>query len=328
MVKNDGCFDGLNWNYSPMDNFSRIQTVAGFDYWFIQVGSEIGLINAMKTPWPIIAYNFRTYGPDEKAGKSLTLCKTCNKFNQMSKYLATNAYPNGTTQNGITGALGEGGLFKLTRPNQKNLYIVNPVTPHMWYEGSTDGGIYFGTSCVCNPCSTCTCSVNKTKINEDYLTKAGNGFLNNTWGYDNDKLVSTDYSTIRNFWLENKISVGFMTNGLIQSANAITFSQGYTSNSVTTDYPSATLIRELTLTYSAVYPSGVYMINRTLNNIPPNTTLYVQVTANFKNGQSISGYQTITLSGTQNFTLVAADIRGQIKDYSSSVVNYNIKIYQ
>jgi hypothetical protein len=327
MITYDGCFDGITYNTSSFDNYSKIETVSGFDYWFVRNGSG-DYKYAMKTPWPIISYYYHSNGYNHKAGRSLTLCSTCNSFNKMSKYLELNDYPYGTAQGLVTGALGESGLFKLSRPHQKPLYIITPMTTHMWYEGSPDGGYYFGTTCVCNPCSTCTCATNIQKIQEDYMTGDNNGFANNTWGYDNDKLASTDYTTIRNFWLANKIVVGFSANQLVQSANSLTFTQGFTTAQCSTVYTSATLIRELTLTSNPQYSSGAYGVQNSLSNIPPNTVLHVQVDVNFKNGQSISGYQDVTISGSQNMTIVVVDIQGQVKDYSSSVDNYHIRIYQ
>jgi hypothetical protein len=58
------------------------------------------------------------------------------------------------------------------------------------------------------------------------------------------------------------------------------------------------------------------------------TNFLVHVRAKYSNGESIDECQQISLvSGSTNIKNVAVEIRGAIKDYSASDLNYEVDVY-
>ena len=86
-----------------------------------------------------------------------------------------------------------------------------------------------------------------------------------------------------------------------------------------------------------VLSNNEYQVSKKINSsqtFAPGTILTIHVAANFKNGLSINECKTITL-GISNPTYpttplenIVVNIRGDIKDYSSTITNYLIEIYQ
>ena len=213
-------------------------------------------------------------------------------------------------QSNTGGALANNGIFKLQRPGVPAIYFIYPYLKSVWYVSSPDCGIYYGTIF---PPPGGNCPNGKTKIDQDYEYRLANQYLqNNSYGATVDVLATTSFSTINNFWNTNQIIVGFGSGSqLVNSTNMLTFTPTTTGTITYTNF-----LGELTVS------AGGFEVQKFFT-IPLNTNIQVEVTANYKNGQTINGVLSMTTGA--NFTFAVADIRGQIKD--ASLANYHIKIY-
>ena len=150
-------------------------------------------------------------------------------------------------------------------------------------------------------------------------------------------LATTDYTTFYNYWSSNVVSVGISeSNGTTPAGmSGIQGLNLYDFTAVTSPVPCTpigNLVGSLTL-----LSNGEYQISKDFDSnqsFAPGTTLTIHVSANFKNGSSINECKTITL-GISNPTYpttplqnITVNIRGDIKDYSSTATNYLIEIYQ
>ncbi len=303
MLNTDNCIDALLWNATlPVQNYSLLSSLQGFDFWTLSGNNPE---YARKVTLPIRKYYYQG-SIFHKSGTMLTLCDNCNEFH---------SYPS-QDNFGVTGALALGGVFKLSRIGQKSLYFVLPFTRGLWYNGSLDALFYYGTIPLSG-----TCFAGIQKIREDYLYSTSNQHLSNSLGFNTtDFLASTDLNAISGFWLDNVISVGFTQSPsqFADPGNVVVFNAPFSSASATD-----TLLQELRL------DGNGYMINRNFSSfIAPNTILKIQVDATFKNGEIISGFQTITIQGTQQIGTAVADIRGQIENFNPNILNYHIRIFQ
>jgi len=318
---NDGCIDATPFVSIPSQpDYALLSSFSNFDYWFNKgTNAESGLMLAQKVLFPIKVYNYLGFSGNEQDGNVLTLCKQCNKFDNMSD------------MNGVYGALGQHGIFKLSRLNQLPLYFILPLNATgLWNPlTSPDSDIYFGTTTsVTNP--SCTGGEN---IQEDYLYRSSSNYLSNSFGLGTDVLASTDFNAINNFWNSNTIVVAFGRANTTDYKNVPDEMLAFTAPSTTAPLTPGTLIQKL-----EIQNTNEYMIRRSLilpligfpQGIPKNSSLIIHVVAKFNtpSGNKLIDYWQPLILGstsTQNFfNRVAVDIRGQIDD---SVSSYLIEIF-
>lgn len=112
-------------------------------------------------------------------------------------------------------------------------------------------------------------------------------------------------------------------------SNILTFNADNNSSddcNPTTDYTNIALLETLDLNSSGWYEIQSDFSNGTL---PQGTQLIVHVQAIYANGEHLNDCQTLTLaSSSTNYANISVEIRGNINNYSSSAVSYQVDIYQ
>lgn len=159
-----------------------------------------------------------------------------------------------------------------------------------------------------------------------------------TYGYSNPReiLMTTDYTAISNYWLDNVITVtmnstpgeNYYPNN-IPDFSAVANPPAVDPASCSSTgyvYPVCTL----TLT-----DGGYYEVQEKFDgNITFNegTKLVVHVRAKFKNNEAIDACFEVELDNPLQidfvFNVVCVSIRGNINDYQSGIVNYQIDVYK
>jgi uncharacterized delta-60 repeat protein len=259
----------------------------------------------------------------EEEGDLLTLCRYNTLFNswnenQSQRYL-----------------LGQGGLFCITRPHTKQvpLYFAFPYARGIWYTDAPDMRIYYGTTE--NPPE--QCASDKRKIGEENETRGcwfcvqGATALDISTSDITDYLVSTDYAFISNYWSDNVVTVGF-SDGPTSLASTITDFAASIFTTPCTEYSSWDLVTSLILYDDETYewyeiekkfPSG--------KEYEVGENLLIRVRAKFNNGEAIDKCEEIELDNSDPsylFNRITVQIRGDIKDYNSGVIHYQVDVYE
>jgi hypothetical protein len=260
----------------------------------------------------------------QQFGVSMTLCD--NYFFKFNDYHGGTGYTE-------SHALGWGGIYRISQPGTtlRPLYFTLPYSKYLRYEGGPDMNIYFG----CND-NLGSCSNGRQEIQEDYfigsceicdVTESTFGLSQNQAA---DHLVTTDFQTISNYWNDNVITVGFHDyNGSIVSGNFVTFTAS--NNTASCNPLSFNLASSTPISSQTVLPDNSYEVlgHFAGNNVyQPGASILVHTRANFANGAIINECQTLVLSSAQDdISGVSVEIRGHLKDYSSSVLNYQVDVY-
>jgi hypothetical protein len=221
----------------------------------------------------------------------------------------------------------ECGLFEIKRAfPSRPMYFYYPYAPGIWYDGLPDMTLNYkyeidtliGT--ICNQPGTSI--EHKMTLEDCYMCDFGDDVIGpGSYNYigNNSRKVIEDY------WLDNAIDIGFCLNfKKVLPSDYYTF---YASNFATPSCPlwsPTTLIQTLNLSFDGVYQTFA-PINDVYTIYNAGTVLYIDVVANFKNGEIISEQRCVTLNSTCSY--ITTQIRGDIKEYDE-IVNYEIKIYQ
>lgn len=265
-------------------------------------------------------------------GDILSLCQPSTEFDEIlggvSRY--TLAY----------------GIYKLDRPgvnSQRPLYFAFPYLQNLWYSGGPDMGLNYGTDVdLCGNWS-------YRPLKQDNFTRHclfcdfGSKSLDISPLTDIRELIATtDYATFANYWLDNVITVGFSTDyGTLPCGNDPTFFWQHVNlhtfnaeiSPTTTNTPTFTTL----LTTLSLNSSGEYTVSKLFDagaSVPATNQVEICIKAKFKNGETIDECRQVTLVDTnpltpgQVYKYVIVDVRGNIEDYSSSITNYEIKIYK
>lgn len=310
----DGCLfiDGLN--NTPATAYAKLSKITGFNY-YTRVGSTPDYRRLQKLIYPIEDRNYLGNGNPEQ-GDVLSLCEDVSKFNSWDEHTS-----------GIRYALGMGGVFKLERPgtSQQPLYFSFPYATGLWFNQGPDMRVFYGTVTTTN-----TCLSGRQEITQMYETHGCEfcGYYP-VWNIAStdvtNYLASTDYNFISNYWKDNVINVGVLTSASVSALNSnlLEFTAGTTGSCTP---PTTTPKAQLLLLNDGTYE---YIKKFTGNqSYAPGTNLTVHVRANFANNEYIDECQTLTLAANaNNYTLIVVQIRGDIKNYSSSVINYQVDIY-
>ncbi|MCY7409944.1 MAG: hypothetical protein LH473_06705, partial [Chitinophagales bacterium] len=324
---NDGCFDLYDANefddavLDEPESFAILSKLPGFNYYdWEPIGNDVAI---KKLIHPIRDNAFGEPNMAEKYGDVLTLCVNTTYFNNIG-------------ESTVRFALGQGGVYKIERTEQGAggetkqlpLYFAFPYSKSMWWTGGPDMTLYYG---VTDDNTSCPDTDRRRIIEENevrvcvFCEKGPVSF-----GYDEneitDWLATTDYSFISEYWLSKSINIGFSKNDLSYSYigtpdfNASGLPPGCTPDPSWIHVVSATLSNE-----------GWYEIEKKF----PNDTFYsddilhVRVRAMFKNNHAIDECRDITLSDLNSeYSFLNVQIRGDIKDYESNSVNYQIDIYK
>ncbi|GEM_PF-4360442 len=146
-----------------------------------------------------------------------------------------------------------------------------------------------------------------------------------------DIIASTDKNYFLNYWNNNVITIGLSTEMSGSPKNNLyEIEADINPQSSCMLPPTATLLKTFALSSSGDYdicdwPLGYY------NRFATPTNLYLQLLVNFKNGEYIDQVKCITTNADPNGNDVGymtIQIRGNVKDYSASVINYEIKVYK
>lgn len=302
--------------------YALLQAMPGFQY-FERIGSG-NYIKVKKMTYPIFDVGQQQYGV------SMTLCGGDNgaSFKKFNDYHGGN--PGDYTEDF---ALGWGGIYKVSRPGtgQRPVYFTLPFAKYLRYSQGPDLNFVFGTN-VLNSCTN-----GRKEIAEDYFissceicyaTQTVFGLNQNSMA---DILITTDYQSISSFWQDNVITVGVHnTSAFVDPSNFVTFSAtNPTTSCAPTSYNLASSTPVCTL---SVLSDNTYEVRNLFTGnqlFQPGSQLLVHVRAGFLNGETINTCQIITLASTQtNLAGVTVEIRGNINDYSPSVINYQVDIYE
>jgi hypothetical protein len=325
------CIDITSINVSTSQAYGMLSKVAGLTYWD-RLGNSQDYREIKKATKPIVDrehYGQVASNPNNhKRGDVLSICSLNSHFNSTDE------------NTGPRYALSMGGVFKLERPgtNQQPVYFAFPYAKGLWFSQGPDMRVYYGTVYDIN---VDYCTSGSLKITQDNKTKGCefcihyNSFANGgviTQSNVTDYIASTDYNTILGYWSANAITVGILPGSSHQADpdNVLYF----TPNTGTCTPPSSGLIETLVVTqvgteshYEVLKPFDYanYPNNQTY---PPGTNLRLHVRARFANGDVIDQCQDLTLdANSSNYSIITAEIRGNINDYSSSQVSYQIDVY-
>jgi hypothetical protein len=318
----DGCMDARKWSSvtTPVDNYALVSYVTGFDYWGPKTFNGVGIVKKLTHPIRKYEYHGNTNQVAPSGdGEMLTICNNCNNFDDWDdeqKHGTTNA------------ALGKNGLFQLSRLGQKTVYFILPMTLDMWYDGSPDEAMYFGTQDpTTNPQQT-TCG-SRQRIEEDYLYQSNyEYFKSNIFGYNTDYLASTNKSAMEAYWKSNSILVGVgvaqgIGGGLLTASAVKTFTAPFI-NSLP---PGLTKIQSLPLNSQGEYNVSISFppLNPQINQ---GDILYIKVVAQFQNTTDIiNGYQPVIAPA--NCTGIIVDIHGLIQNFTTpSDIKYLVEIWR
>jgi hypothetical protein len=310
--------DGIDGEFG---NYAILSSVTGSTYFALypEVGGKV-----RKVDHPIEDRQYYSETPKAKYGDVLALCTPRNDFTSYE-------WKKGSSRFG----LGVGGLYKISRPGtpQQPLYFAFPYSQGLWYLGSPDMRIYYGTNI-----QTPDCANGHQNIIEDYKTKTcffcSNGVesLGGILGIDENNvtnyIASTDFEFLREYWLDNAIILGFSeTSGSFSSV--VPPFQANLNNEVCTPDQSWEHVVSAILDYIELTGYSWYEFRK---QFPPGEsfingqTLYVHIGAKFTNGETINTCDEIVLSNPNDsgytYNYLNVEIRGNIKDYQEGQVNY------
>lgn len=313
--------DAFEISAGNLGNYAKISKVTGTPAyeWFQNNDGTLSKIRKLKYAVRDDFYNGDINGILE--GDALTLCTSSTEFNNWGEHT-------------LRFGLGQGGLFKIERPHtmQLPLYFGFPYAQSIWWLAGPDMRIYYGTTN--NP--TEYCSSGKREIGEQYETRGcwfcdyGEESLGAT--YVTDSLVSTDYLAITKYWLNNAITIGFNSNS--NSLASVVKPDFYASSVSTNCFINSTWdwVTSLTLNHDSDY--DWYEVEKTFpdnKQYEVGDTLHVRVRAKYINGEAIDECRTVTLANSDPdyiFTSITVQIRGNIEDYESGIINYQIDVYE
>lgn len=288
----------------PGDYYLKLSKIAGMNYWNFKDISSAQIIKKINHPI------------EDRTGGNLVVgdvLKICN--NQI--FYAALDLPN-TGDYGLS----MGGVFKAVIPgmNLLSVYFSFPYTQYFWYSQGPDMGInykYLFTGDYCPD--------GKSQIVENFSLSPCEfcDVAPNVFGVTTDVIASTALAPIEAYWKSNVITVGI---GIDFQTPAFSNLAEFTAiNSPTGCTPVGTLLGTLKLN-----PDESYEVMRESDsNINPTMPITIYVRANYKDGSSINECKTVQLTYSQiNTYNVRAQIRGNIKDYNSSIINYQVEIYQ
>lgn len=260
----------------------------------------------------------------QQFGVSMTLCD--------DHFFKFNDYHGGT---GYTEshALGWGGVYRVSRPGttMRPVYFTLPYAKYLRYDQGPDMNFYFGCNDIFGPCSN-----GRQEIQEDYFIGACEicDATESTFGLSQnqaaDQLITTDFQTISSYWNDNVITVGFHDyNGSVVPGNYLIFTA--TNNTINCNPLNYNLASLTPISSQTVLPDNSYEVLGPFTGnavYQPGNNILVHTRANFVNGELIDECQVLTLSGLQDdISGVSVEIRGDIRDYSSTVSNYQVDVY-
>lgn len=340
VMMDDGCYGVITPtpSYYPPPNtngtmgYARLTGINNLPFYkyYALPNQDIRVIK--KEPHPIVDRLYNSYWTLNTAitntnnwlpGDILTICHTNPLFNT----------PGGDQ---CRYALAHG-LYRVDRPgtNQKPLYFAIPFAEGIWFTQGPDMSIFYASYAVSN-----TCPTGLSEITDDYFTQicefcnvGAISIASNIKKY----IASTNASEILNYWSAPVVSVGFRTHTSTTPAGGsntpgLNLHDFTAINNPTPCTPSGTLVVQLTLS-----SSGEYEVSKNFDSnatFAPNTALTIHVIANYKDGKSINECRTVTLISndpsqpTLPFRNIVLNVRGNIKDYNSSVINFQVSIYQ
>ncbi len=230
-------------------------------------------------------------------------------------------------------SMDQGGIYRVWRPDIATLtsmYFYASPWHGMTYLGGPDMNLYYAAQDNDSACASGNFSFSPNC--EIWNSLMGSHSTNQLIGDSSafDLFATANMSLIAGYWMDNAITIGLEgvlgNNGpemnvvdfYADSSNAVCDPLSYTDLD--------TVIAEL-----FCFPGNVYEIDKAFYGsmtTQSGSDLLIHVEANYKNGESINQCQYYTINA--NFTsvsAVAAIIRGDIKDYNSSIVNYHVTIY-
>jgi hypothetical protein len=311
-------------DFYPNDSYSGqyyalLTALPGFTYYQRNVLTTGVGVSIQKVSAPIYSVDHGI------SGGLMTLCNEFTTFNDMANQTYTEDF-----------VLAMGGVYKVTKPgtNLRPLYFSFPYARTIWYVNGPDMNIAYGST----PDYNTTCTNGGFSLSEDYFVGGCEFYTTgqNALGYSASQvmnvLATTDYSTITSYWADNVITLGVnksWSSNVCIPANVLVFNADNNSSNdcnPQSDYSNlGSLVADLDLSSSGWYSIQEDFIGSA--TYPAGTQLLVHVVANFTNGEHINDCQTLTLAGTGSYTDISAEIRGDISNYSSSIVNYQIKVY-
>jgi hypothetical protein len=344
----DNCFLSINptitfyGNDPPNtlpDNYARLSRVGNLPYYAAVLNSNPGSVmkSVKKVTHPIfdrLYYTYLTGNPFVSEptnwfyGDILTLCKIKTLFHSYYE---------------MVGRFGLAhGIYKLDRPgvNQPPVYFAFPFTQGLWYKGGPDMGIFYGLNEILGN----YCHSGHRELSQDYFTQqcefcnTGPIALNIPTQDILKYIATTDFNSINDFWSESKITIGFRHSSGLSTPSYLSGVPGLNvhvfeaiNNPTPCTPPSGVLVTVLEL-----LPDNEYQFETNFADIAPGTDVTIHVIANYNNGKSIDECRTVTLMDNSDpqspqiisFKNIIVNLRGDIKDYNSSIVNYLIKVYQ
>jgi hypothetical protein len=135
-------------------------------------------------------------------------------------------------------------------------------------------------------------------------------------------VASTDYDFINDFWSDNVVTVALHLNsGGTAADNFHDFYAQTTPVSSCTIPSGKSIVATLEL-----WPNGEYEVQKDITTISQNDYVYINVVANFKNGEYINETQCVQVVNN-DVSSIGVQFRGRIEDYNSGVNNYQITLW-
>ena len=318
----DGCIYLENLSGNPILNphFGMLTALPG--YHFYERTGTVSYMTVKKIPYPIFDVNGQQFGV------SMTLCEN----DADPQEIDFNDY-HGTAASNYTEdyAIGWGGIYKVTHPgiNTRPVYFAFPFAKYLRYGQGPDINIYYSLHDAGQLCGN-----GKYEVGEEFFTGCCDFCITTEASYGisanqaRDILVTTDYSTISSYWLDNAVTVAFHGLNQVQSMNHSTF---YAVSGPTPCSPASyyfPLSLPAPLCEMNLLSDGRYEILDALTaSCNPGDDLLIHVLARFSNGESIDQCQTVTLGGSGTISHMSVEFRGGINDYSATQTNYRVAVY-
>jgi len=281
--------------------YAVVKSFPEFNYYYVSAG--ITKRSVKKVEMPLYSFESDSYG------NYLKICQTPAMFKVV-----------GEAEGGASYSIAPGGIYSLSIPGATYdpVYFSFPFGQEIWYSNGPDMQINYSldwTTGFCDDYFDIT-GVKTTTKNEFYT----HNILN---PYSNENIVTTDFESLAEYWLDCNVSIGITTAGS-QMALTDNFIEFYATTPTTPDVPTdlGTLIGELKT--NVVGADTWYEIKSNFiddEEINPGTQVILYVYATFENGEEIDAYQYLTLAANLNpYTELRSYFRGKI-------LNYNVKIY-
>ena len=245
-----------------------------------------------------------------ECGQSLTICDANTITYSIDEWRSR-------ARNDIHG-LAQSGIYKIERGDLPPVYFAFPITQYMWFSDGPDMTVLMQTKLN----DELFCDGNLVNLDIFKFGAESCEFCShNIWGHGLDKLVSTQYNDLKNYWGDNVVTVGFGQNHsstMIDIDNTHSF---HASVAVTDQQPpSGNLIAHLQYVGDDKYEIYEQFNNNT--TLQPGDEVVVRVEATFDNGELLEHQKTITLSDHRpEYGNVRVEIRGMITD------QYNVYVY-